>query len=90
MNRRDVCIKNIDLETFNNKYDTVIDRNMAMYSLFSQLEKISTISCGYVTKTEDRALKAVLKSMNEYIINIEDVFYLCVRDVEVSKEANNE
>lgn len=89
MGNFDTCIKHMVLETFNKKYNTVIDRNMSLYSVHRQLESVFNIECGFA-KTERRALETVLKSMDEYIINIENVFYLCVRDVEVSKEANNE
>lgn len=90
MNSLDVHIENIDSITFNNKYDTVIDRNMTLYSVLRQLERIPSIMCGYVSTTEKRALETVLKSMNEYIINIENVFYLCVRDVTFLEEAKHE
>lgn len=90
MEKFGTCIKHMELETFNKKYNTVIDRNMSLYSVHRQLESVFNIECGFIAKTERRALETVLKSMDEYIINIETVFYLCVRDVEVSKEANNE
>lgn len=90
MNEFDICIKNTDLETFNQKYNTVIDRNMSLYSVHRQLERVSNIECGFIAKTEKRALETVLKSMDEYIINIDNVFYLCIREAENSKEANNE
>ncbi|MGJ7589046.1 hypothetical protein [Staphylococcus shinii] len=47
MNSLDVIIENIDLKSFNEKYNTVIDRNMTLYSLHSQLERIPSVMCGH-------------------------------------------
>lgn len=80
MNKFDTCIKYMELETFNKKYNTVIDRNMPLYSVHKQLESIGTIECGFIAKSEQRALETVLRSIDEYIVNLENVFYLCVRN----------
>lgn len=52
MNEFDICIQNTDLETFNQKHNIVIDRNMSLYSVHSQLERVSNIECGYISKTK--------------------------------------
>lgn len=76
-----VRIDNIDLKTFNSLHDINIKRDMGVEEVHMQLESVDTISCGFVAKNEDKAMRAVLRGSNEYIINVENIFYLCVKDV---------
>lgn len=90
MNDNNTYIKKVTLKEFNKKFNTVIYRNMSLYSVHKQLERVSNIECGFIAKSEERALESVLNSLDEYIINVDNVIYLCVREVEELKGANNE
>lgn len=76
-----VRIDSIDLKTFNRFYNINIERDMGVEEVHMQLESISTISCGFIAKYKSNAMRAVLKASKEYIINVENIFYLCVKDV---------
>lgn len=90
MNDNNTYIKKIGLKEFNQKYSTLIYRNMPLYSIHRQLERVSSMECGFIAKSEKRALERVLNSLDEYIINIDNVIYLCVREADDLKGANNE
>lgn len=74
-------IENYDFKTFNHLFDTQINENMDVIEVHTELEQIFSISCGIVATSKAEALEKVLNYCDEYIINLENTFYLCVRDV---------
>lgn len=79
-----VLVQSYDLKTFNSLYGIRIKSNMKVEQVHQQLEGAFTIDCRIVATSKSEALQKVLSSMNEYIINIEDIFFLCIRPNENS------
>lgn len=77
-----VQVETLDLKTFNQLYNVKIRRTMPIEKVHQQLESVFTFQCGIVETDRNRALSKVLTDLNEYIINIENVFYLVVRNNE--------
>lgn len=80
MENRGVLIESVDVKTFNSLYNTKIRKNMKVEQVFQQLEYVFSFSCGIVEKDKQRAIQKTLTNMEEYIINIENTFYLVVRN----------
>jgi uncharacterized protein (DUF302 family) len=76
-----VKVETLDIKTFNQLYNVKIKRNMSVEQVHQQLESIFSIRCGIVETDKNEALKKVLKSMDEYIINLENIYFLVVCDV---------
>lgn len=77
-------VEKIDLQTFNKLFKVKLKKNMNFIQVHSQLENITSFRCGIVAKDFDAAITKVLRHAGEYIINIEDTFYLCVKSNEWS------
>lgn len=75
-----VLILNNDLKTFNSLYGIKIKSNMKVEQVHEQLEGAFTIDCRIVATSKSEAMKKILVDMNEYIINIENIFYLVIRE----------
>lgn len=80
MENRGVLIESVDIKTFNSLYNTKIRKNMKVEQVFQQLEYVFSFSCGIVENDKQRAIQKTLTNMEEYIINIENTFYLVVRN----------
>lgn len=72
-------IEKINLQAFNKKYKVKLKKSMDFIEVHEQLENVSSFRCGIVANDFDTAIRKVLRYTNEYIINIENIFYLCVR-----------
>lgn len=72
-------VEKIDLQAFNKKYKVELEKSMDFIEVHNQLEYISSFRCGIVANDFDTAIRKVLRYTNEHIINIENIFYLCVR-----------
>ncbi|MGJ7589121.1 hypothetical protein [Staphylococcus shinii] len=78
--REFTTVESYTLKQFNDQYNVNIEGNMDYIEVHEQLAKITKFSCGIVANDFDTAMNKLLKCTLEYIINIEDTFYLCVRD----------
>lgn len=76
-----VKVETLDIKTFNQLYNVQIKRNMSQVQVHQQLESVITFRCGIVETNKNRALQKVLKSMDEYIISLENIYFLVVKDV---------
>ncbi|WP_436962377.1 hypothetical protein [Staphylococcus shinii] len=72
-------VERITLKEFNDLYNVIIKESMDFIEVHEQLEKITNFRCGIVSKDFETAITKVLRYTDEYIINIENVFYLCVK-----------
>ncbi|RIN23982.1 hypothetical protein [Staphylococcus succinus] len=69
------------LKEFNDLYNVNIEASMDFIEVHEQLEKIKEFRCGIVANDFETAIIKVLRYTSEYIINIENTFYLCVKEI---------
>jgi hypothetical protein len=64
------------IQHFNKVNNVEINKEQDYHEIFDELEK-TPYRCGFIALTEERA--KTVRLQEEYIINLEDTFYLCVK-----------
>lgn len=74
-------VDRITLKNFNELNQVNIKEGMDYIDVHDELTKIKDIRCGIVEKDFNKAMRKLLTCIGEYIINIEETYYLCVKTV---------
>lgn len=81
MESKKVLIQNVDMKTFNGLYNIKLRKNMTTEKVIQQTNAIFTLEVIAVETNPNEILKKVNVDNEEYIINIENIFYLCVKEL---------
>lgn len=81
MKSKKVLVQTVDIKTFNGLYNVKLRKNMTIEKVTQQTDAIFTLEVLAVETNRNEALKKVDVDNGEYIINIEDIFYLCVKEL---------
>ncbi|PTK88626.1 hypothetical protein [Staphylococcus gallinarum] len=81
MESKKVLIQNVDMKTFNGLYNIKLRKNMTTEKVIQQTNAIFTLEVIAVETNHNEILKKVNVDNEEYIINIENIFYLCVKEL---------
>lgn len=74
-------VDSITLKEFNDSHNVNIEESMKFIEVHEELDKIKKFRCGIIAKDFETAFIKLLRNTNEYIINIENTFYLCVKEL---------
>lgn len=81
MKSKKVLVQTVDIKTFNGLYNIKLRKNMTIEKVTQQTDAIFTLEVLAVETNRNEAFKKVNVDNGEYIINIEDIFYLCVKEL---------
>lgn len=81
MKSKKVLVQTVDIKTFNGLYNVKLRKNMTIEKVTQQTDAIFTLEVLAVETNRNEAFKKVNVNNGEYIINIEDIFYLCVKEL---------
>lgn len=81
MKSKKVLVQTVDIKTFNGLYNVKLRKNMTIEKVTQQTDAIFTLEVLAVETNRNEAIKKVNVDNGEYIINIEDIFYLCVKEL---------
>lgn len=81
MKSKKVLVQTVDIKTFNGLYNVKLRKNMTIEKVTQQTDAIFTLEVLAVETNRNEAFKKVNVDNGEYIINIEDIFYLCVKEL---------
>lgn len=81
MEPKKVLVQTVDIKTFNGLYNVRIRKNMTIEKVIQQTNAIFTLEIVTVETSHNEALQKVNVDNGEYIINIENTFYLCVKEL---------
>ncbi|MFF0676860.1 hypothetical protein ACFYSI_13135 [Staphylococcus xylosus] len=80
MEPKKVRVETVDIKTFNGLYNMQLRKNMTIEKVIQQTNTIFTLEVVKVETKRNEALQRVNVENGEYIINIENTFYLCVKE----------
>lgn len=80
MEPKKVRVEKVDIKTFNGLYNVQLRKNMTIEKVTQQTNAIFTLEVIKVETNCNEALQKVNVDNGEYIINIENTFYLCVKE----------
>lgn len=81
MKSKKVLVQTVDIKTFNGLYNVKLRKNMTIEKVTQQTDAIFTLEVLTVETNRNEAFKKVNVDNGEYIINIEDIFYLCAKEL---------
>ena len=80
MESKKVIVETVDIKTFNGLYNVQIRKNMTTEKVRQQTNAIFSLEIIKIETNRNEAIKKVNVDNGEYIINIENTFYLCVKE----------
>lgn len=80
MESKKVIVETVDIKTFNGLYNVQIRKNMTTEKVRQQTNAIFSLEINKIETNRNEAIKKVNVDNGEYIINIENTFYLCVKE----------
>ncbi|MGJ7589052.1 hypothetical protein [Staphylococcus shinii] len=80
MEPKKVLVETVDIKTFNGLYNVQLRKNMTTEKVNQLTNAIFSLEVIKVERNRNKAWNKVNVDNGEYIINIENTFYLCVKE----------